>query len=150
MLIERIDHVGYAVEDLEEAIAHHQRLYGAEVVHREHVEADEVDEALLAVGESFIQLLMPTSERSPVARFLARRGPGLHHVGYGVADVAATVDRLREQGAKLVDERPRRGSRGCTVAFVHPASAMGVLVELVEDPQRRGGIERSTGGVPGF
>lgn len=150
MLIQRIDHVGYAVEDLEEAISHHQRLYGAEVVHRERVEPDGVEEALIAVGESFIQLLAPTSDDSPVAKFLERNGPGIHHVGYGVADVGAAVEHMKQLGVRVVDEHPRAGSRGCTVAFVHPKDAMGVLVELVEDPTVRAGIESSTGGVPGL
>jgi methylmalonyl-CoA/ethylmalonyl-CoA epimerase len=135
MLLQRIDHVGYAVEDLEEAIAYHQRLYGAEVAHRERMEPDGVAEALLAVGGSFIQLLEPTRDDSPVARFLERNGgPGVHHVGYGVADVAATLTQLKKQGVHVVDDHPRPGSRGCTVAFLHPKGAMGVLVELVEDP----------------
>lgn len=135
MLLQRIDHVGYAVEDLEEAIRYHQRLYGAEVVHRERMEPDGVAEALLAIGDSFIQLLEPTRDDSPVARFLERNGgPGVHHVGYGVADVSATLTRLKEQGVRVVDDHPRPGSRGCTVAFLHPKGAMGVLVELVEDP----------------
>ncbi len=134
MILQRIDHVGYAVEDLEEAIAYHQRLYGAEVVHRERMEVDGVNEALLAVGESFIQLLEPTHPDTPVGRFLERHGPGVHHIGYGVADVDATFARLQELGVRLVDDHPRPGSRGCTVAFIHPKAAMGVLVELVEDP----------------
>lgn len=135
MLLERIDHVGYAVEDLEEAITYHRDLYDLTVVHRERVETDGVAEALLAVGESYIQLLEPLSVTSPVARFIERNGgPGIHHVGYGVADVARTLDELRGHGVRLVDDHPRRGSRGCTIAFVHPRSAMGVLVELVEDP----------------
>lgn len=134
MRLQRIDHVGYAVENLEAAIQYHQRLYGAEVVHREEVERDGVREALLAVGPSFIQLLEPVHSDSPVARFLKRNGPGVHHVGYGVADVAATLEDLRKLGVQLVDDHPRPGSRGCTVAFLHPKGAMGVLVELVEDP----------------
>lgn len=134
MRLQRIDHVGYAVPDLAEAIAHHERLYGAEVTHRERLERDGVDEALLAVGESFIQLLAPTREDSPVGRFLARNGPGVHHIGYGVADVTATLVDLKDLGVRVVDDHPRPGSRGCTVAFLHPRSAMGVLVELVEDP----------------
>jgi methylmalonyl-CoA/ethylmalonyl-CoA epimerase len=134
MRLQRIDHVGYAVEDLEEAVRYHQRLYGAEVAHRERIESDGVDEALLAIGESYIQLLAPTSEDSPVARFLARNGPGVHHVGYGVADIEATFNDLKELGVRIVEDHPRPGSRGCTVAFIHPKSAMGVLVELVEDP----------------
>jgi len=134
MRLQRIDHVGYAVEDLEEAILYHQRLYGALVTHREEMPRDGVREALLAVGGSFIQLLEPTRPDSPVARFLARNGPGVHHIGYGVADVAATLADLKELGVRLVDDHPRPGSRGCTVAFLHPKGAMGVLVELVEDP----------------
>jgi methylmalonyl-CoA/ethylmalonyl-CoA epimerase len=135
MLLQRIDHVGYAVEDLEEAIRFHERLYSAEVVHRERMESDGVSEALIAVGQSFIQLLEPTRDDSPVARFLERNGgPGVHHVGYGVADVGATLEQLKALGVRLVDDHPRPGSRGCTVAFLHPKGSLGVLVELVEDP----------------
>ncbi len=134
MRLQRIDHVGYAVTDLEEAVRHHQRLFGATVSHREELQRDGVREALLAVGDSYLQLLEPTRDDSPVARFLARNGPGVHHVGYGVADVAASLDDLRSLGVRLVDEVPRHGSRGCMVAFLHPKNAMGVLVELVEDP----------------
>lgn len=134
MRLQRIDHVGYAVEDLEEAIRYHQRLYDAEVAHRERMDSDGVDEALLAVGDSYIQLLAPTRTDSPVGRFLERNGPGVHHVGYGVADVAATLEDLKGLGVRVVDDHPRPGSRGCTVAFLHPKGAMGVLVELVEDP----------------
>jgi methylmalonyl-CoA/ethylmalonyl-CoA epimerase len=136
MRLQRIDHVGYAVEDLEEAIRYHERLHGAEVAHREEIERDGVREALLAVGPSFIQLLQPTRPDSPVGRFLERNGPGLHHVGYGVADIAATLEDLKVLGVRLVDDHPRPGSRGCTVAFLHPKGAMGVLVELVQDPAR--------------
>lgn len=134
MKLQRIDHVGYAVEDLEAAIAYHQRLYGAEVAHRERMERDGVAEALLAVGPSFIQLLTPTRDDSPVATFLERNGEGVHHIGYGVADVDATLQDLKDLDVRVVDDHPRPGSRGCTVAFLHPKHAMGVLVELVEDP----------------
>jgi methylmalonyl-CoA/ethylmalonyl-CoA epimerase len=134
MRLQRIDHVGYAVEDLDAAVRYHQRLYGAEVVHREELERDGVREALLGVGQSFIQLLEPTRPDSPVARFLERHGPGVHHVAYGVADVAAMLEAFKKLGVQLVDDHPRPGSRGCTVAFLHPKGAMGVLVELVEDP----------------
>jgi len=134
-LLQRIDHVGYAVENLEEAIAYHADLYGMTVVHRETMERDGVREALLAIGESYIQLLEPLSEESPVARWMRRNGgPGVHHVGYGVADVAQTFEALKSRGVRVVDDHPRRGSRGCTIAFVHPRAAMGVLVELVEEP----------------
>ncbi|MGH8900731.1 MAG: methylmalonyl-CoA epimerase [Egibacteraceae bacterium] len=134
MRLQRIDHVGYAVEDLEDAIRYHQRLYGAEVAHREEIERDGVREAMLAVGPSFIQLLEPIRPDSPVARFLERNGPGVHHIGYGVADIARTLENLEELGVWLVDHHPRPGARGCTVAFLHPKGAMGVLVELVQDP----------------
>jgi methylmalonyl-CoA/ethylmalonyl-CoA epimerase len=134
MKLQRIDHVGYAVEDLEAAIRFHERLYGAEVAHRETIETDGVAEALLAVGPSYIQLLTPTRADSPVARFLERNGEGVHHIGYGVADVEATFNDLKELGVRLVEDHPRPGSRGCTVAFLHPRHSMGVLVELVEDP----------------
>ena len=135
MRLERIDHVGYAVEDLEEAIAHHRDLYDLAVVHRETMPADGVTEAMLAVGESYIQLLQPLRDDSPVARYMARTGgPGIHHVGYGVRDVAAALAELRPKGIRLVEDHPRPGSRGCTIAFLHPRSTMGVLVELVEDP----------------
>ncbi|HSK97031.1 MAG TPA: methylmalonyl-CoA epimerase [Euzebyales bacterium] len=134
MRLQRIDHVGYAVTDLDEAIAYHADLYGTSVAHRETVPDQGVREALLAVGESYIQLLEPLGDDSPVARFIARHGPGVHHVGYGVADVAATLEHLKDRGVRLVDDHPRRGSRGCTIAFLHPKGAHGVLVELVEDP----------------
>ncbi|MDP8968964.1 MAG: methylmalonyl-CoA epimerase [Actinomycetota bacterium] len=144
MRLQRIDHVGYAVEDLEEAVRYHQRLYDAEVAHRERLEGDGVREALLAVGDSYIQLLEPTTDASPIARFLARHGPGVHHVGYGVADVAATLEDLKRMGVRVVDDHPRRGSRGCTVAFLHPKGAMGVLVELVEDPRAAEGAKTAS------
>ncbi|MPZ72540.1 MAG: methylmalonyl-CoA epimerase [Nitriliruptorales bacterium] len=134
-MLRRIDHVGYAVENLEEAIRHHERLYGAEVAHRETMDRDGVREALIAVGDSFLQLLEPIRDDSPVAKFLERNGgPGVHHVGYGVQDVDAALRDLKGQGVRVVDEVPRHGSRGCMVAFLHPKAALGVLVELVEDP----------------
>lgn len=139
MRLQRIDHVGYAVEDLDEAVRLHERLYGAQVAHRETIDRDGVREALLAVGDSYIQLLEPTRDDSPVARFLARNGPGVHHVGYGVADVAATLRDLSDLGVRVVDTTPRHGSRGCLVAFLHPKASLGVLVELVEDPALRAG-----------
>ncbi len=143
MRLRRIDHVGYAVTDLDEAVEHHRRLYGAVVTHTETIERDGVREALLAVGESFLQLLEPIRDDSPVATFLRRHGPGVHHVGYGVADVTATLRDLRAEGIRVVDEVPRHGSRGCLVAFLHPKSTMGALIELVEDPSR------PTDGIPG-
>lgn len=133
--LQRIDHVGYAVENLDEAIAHHVDLYGISVVQRETMPADGVREALLAIGDSYIQLLEPLHATSPVARFMERNGgPGVHHVGYGVVDVAATLEDLKALGVRVVDDHQRGGSRGCTIAFLHPKASMGVLVELVEDP----------------
>jgi methylmalonyl-CoA/ethylmalonyl-CoA epimerase len=135
MILQRIDHVGYAVEDLEEAVRYHERLYGADCGHRETWHPAGVREALVAVGESYLQLLEPLHEDTPVARFLARNGgPGVHHIGYGVADVDATLARLQGLAVRTVDDHPRPGSRGCMVAFLHPKGALGVLVELVEDP----------------
>jgi methylmalonyl-CoA/ethylmalonyl-CoA epimerase len=137
MILQRIDHVGYAVESLEEAVRYHERLYGAEVVHRETMESDGVREALIAVGDSYLQLLEPLRDDSPVARYLERNGgPGVHHIGYGVADVDATLEHLKGLAVRTVDDHPRPGSRGCMVAFLHPKGAMGVLIELVEDPTR--------------
>ncbi len=134
MLLTRIDHVAVAVNDLEAAIDYHGRAFGAEVVHREVVDGDGVEEALLAVGGSFIQLTTPTRPDSPVARFLERRGEGLHHVGYRVDDCAAALAAVVAAGGTAIDEVPRPGSRGTTVAFVHPKGSFGTLVELVEDP----------------
>jgi methylmalonyl-CoA/ethylmalonyl-CoA epimerase len=144
MILQRIDHVGYAVEDLDAAVAYHQRLYGAEVAHRERMDSDGVNEALLAIGDSYIQLLEATRDDSPVARFLERNGgPGVHHIGYGVADIDATFRELKGMGIRLVEDHPRPGSRGCTVAFLHPRDAMGVLIELVEDPTLAGAGPRA-------
>jgi methylmalonyl-CoA epimerase len=128
-----IDHVGIAVEDLDAAVAQHVRLFGVEPVHRERVEAQGVEEVLFAVGTSFIQLLGALGPDTPVGRFLASRGPGVHHVAYRVDDVAAALDRLRAEGVRLIDEEPRPGSRGTTIAFAHPSGMGGVLVELVQE-----------------
>jgi methylmalonyl-CoA/ethylmalonyl-CoA epimerase len=138
-MLRRIDHVGIAVEDLEAAVEHYRRTLGLEPSHRERVESQGVDEVLFPVGESFVQLLGALGPDTPVGRFLARRGPGVHHVGYGVDDVAATLARLRAEGVPLVDESPRAGSRGTLVAFVHPSGMGGVLVELVQDPGAESG-----------
>jgi methylmalonyl-CoA epimerase len=131
--ITEIDHVAIAVHDLDAAIAWHQSALGARVAHRERIEHDGVEEALLKVAESFIQLLSPTTDSSPVARFLERNGEGIHHVGYRVADCAAALEKMRAAGAQLIDVMPRAGSRGTTVAFVHPRSAFGTLIELVQE-----------------
>jgi methylmalonyl-CoA/ethylmalonyl-CoA epimerase len=128
----RVDHIGVAVEDLDAAIALHEQTYGMAVAHREVVEEQGVEAVLLDVGENHVELLRPLDEETPVGRFLAKRGPGLHHVAYQVADVQATLDTLRDRGLRLIDETPRTGIRGSRVAFVHPASSGGVLTEIVQ------------------
>ena len=133
MLLTEIDHVAIAVSDLEAAIAYYADTFGAEVAHREVVESDGVEEALLRVADSYIQLLTPTRDDSPVARVLQNRGEGLHHVGYRVDDCAAALDAVKAQGGQVIDEAPRPGSRGTTVAFVHPKGAFGTLIELVQE-----------------
>jgi methylmalonyl-CoA/ethylmalonyl-CoA epimerase len=133
MLLTEIDHVAIAVEDLEAAIAWYEAAFGATVEHREVVESDGVEEALLNVAESYVQLLTPVSDDSPVAKYLEKKGEGLHHIGYRVDDCAAALESLRAQGNRLIDEAPRPGSRGTTVAFVHPKGAFGTLIELVQE-----------------
>jgi methylmalonyl-CoA/ethylmalonyl-CoA epimerase len=128
----RVDHIGVAVEDLDAAIALHAQTYDMELVHREVVEEQGVEAVLLDVGEGHVELLRPLSDETPVGRFLAKRGPGLHHVAYQVADVQATLSALRERGLRLIDEQPRTGIRGSRVAFLHPASSGGVLTEIVQ------------------
>ncbi len=132
-LLTELDHVGIAVHDLDAAVAYYRDIFGAEVTHREHIELDGVEEALIAVADSYIQLLCPTRPDSPVARFLERRGEGLHHVGYRVEDCATALAAVRAGGGALIDEAPRPGSRGTTVAFVHPKGAFGTLIELVQE-----------------
>lgn len=131
-LLTEIDHVAIAVRDLEAAVAYYADTFGAAVVHRERVDSDGVEEALLQVADSYIQLLTPTREDSPVAKYLAQRGEGLHHVGYRVADCAAALGAVKAHGGRVIDDVPRPGSRGTTVAFVHPKAAFGTLIELVQ------------------
>lgn len=133
MLLTEIDHVAIAVRDLDAAVKWYEDTFGATVAHRERVESDGVEEALLAVAESYVQLLTPTRDDSPVAKYLERKGEGLHHIGYRVADCAEVLEIMRNQGARLLDEAPRPGSRGTTVAFVHPRSCCGTLIELVQE-----------------
>jgi methylmalonyl-CoA/ethylmalonyl-CoA epimerase len=132
-LLTEIDHVAIAVPDLEEAIGYYEQTFGATVDHREVVESDGVEEALLKVADSYIQLLTPIREDSPVAKYLEKKGPGLHHVGYRVADCAVALQSVKDHGGKVIDEAPRPGSRGTTVAFVHPKGAFGTLIELVQE-----------------
>ncbi|MFU8840408.1 MAG: methylmalonyl-CoA epimerase [Nitriliruptoraceae bacterium] len=138
MDVTRIDQVAIAVEDLDEAIAFYQRAFGLEVSSRERIESDGVEEAMLDVGGVWVQLLAPTREDSPIARFLARSGPGLHHLGFGVRSVEGALDHLRDQDVRLIDEAPRPGGGGHTIAFVHPKGTGGVLIELVEDEDAHG------------
>jgi methylmalonyl-CoA epimerase len=128
-----IDHVGVAVEDLEASVELYRRLLGVEPVHRERVDDQGVEEVLFSVGSSYIQLLSALGPDTPVGRALASRGPGVHHVAYRVDDVAEALEHLRTEGARLVDEAPREGSRNTLIAFVHPTSMGGVLVELVQE-----------------
>lgn len=129
-----IDHVGLAVGDLDAAVEHYRRTLGMEPAHREVVQSQGVEEVLFLVGTSYIQLVGALGPETPVGRFLAKRGPGLHHVGLRVDDVAATLEKLKSEGVPLIDEAPRPGSRGTTIAFVHPKGMGGVLVELVQEP----------------
>lgn len=137
-MLTQIDHVGIAVSDLREAVERYRRTFGIEPVHRERMDDQGVEEVLFAVGESFVQLLGALGPDTPVGRFLTKRGPGVHHVGYRVASVADALEHLRAEGVGLIDEAPRPGSRGTTIAFVHPKDTGGVLVELVEAPEGRG------------
>lgn len=132
-MLTEIDHVAIAVKDIEAAIAFYKEAYGAEVEHRERVERDGVDEALLRVAESYVQLLTPFRDDSTVAAYLAKKGEGIHHVAYRVPDCAAAIESVRAAGGRMIDEAPRPGSRGTTVAFVHPKGGFGTLVELVQE-----------------
>jgi methylmalonyl-CoA epimerase len=132
-MLNKVDHVAIAVHDLEAAVEYYRVMYGVEPVHREVIEDQMVSEALIPVGESLIELLMPTSPESTVAKFLERNGEGMHHVGFEVPDIVGALDRLRSEGARLIDEAPRRGSRGAQIAFVHPKGGHGTLVELVQE-----------------
>jgi methylmalonyl-CoA/ethylmalonyl-CoA epimerase len=126
-----VHHLGFAVTDLDEAVSTYGRLFGATLEHRDAVGDQGVEAASVFVGDSRVELLAPTGEDTPVGRFLANRGPGMHHVAYEVADVAAELARLADAGVELIDEAPRHGLFGLEVAFVHPDSVHGVLTEVV-------------------
>ncbi|HEY7917147.1 MAG TPA: methylmalonyl-CoA epimerase [Acidimicrobiales bacterium] len=128
-----IDHVAIAVRDLDAAIAYYADTFGAVVAHRERVDSDGVEEALLKVADSYIQLLTPTRDDSPVAKFLENKGEGLHHVGYRVDSCADALQSVKDHGGQVIDHAPRPGSRGTTVAFIHPKGAFGTLIELVQE-----------------
>jgi methylmalonyl-CoA/ethylmalonyl-CoA epimerase len=128
-----VHHVGIAVADLDASLLVYEELFGARLEHRESVEDQGVEAASLRVGESRIELLRPLGPETPVGRFLAKRGPGMHHVAFEVDDVGAELVRLRAEGAQLIDDAPRRGLFGLQVAFVHPEATGGVLAEFVSD-----------------
>jgi methylmalonyl-CoA/ethylmalonyl-CoA epimerase len=142
----RIDHIGIAVADLDEAIAIHRDTYGMPLVHRETITEQGVEAALLGAGDSHVELLAPLGDDTPVGRFLAKRGPGLHHVAYRVDDLAAALDELRAAGVRVIDEQPRTGVRGSQVAFLDPAASAGVLTELVQPAEGRSPV---TGAMDG-
>jgi methylmalonyl-CoA/ethylmalonyl-CoA epimerase len=136
-LLTRIDHVGIACRDLERTVALYQATFGLEVVSVEVIAEQGVREAMLRVGASevgpgYVQLLEPLDDDTPVGRFLARRGEGLHHVGYGVRDISTVLADIADTGIRLIDSRPRHGSMGASIAFLHPADLGGVLTELVQ------------------
>jgi len=132
-LLTEIDHVAIAVRDLDAAIAWYADVFGALVVHREIVESDGVEEALVRVADSYVQLLTPTRDDSPVAKYLEKKGEGLHHVAYRVANCAAALEAVKASGYQVIDQIPRPGSRSTTVAFIHPKASFGTLIELVQE-----------------
>lgn len=128
----RIDHIGVAVNSIEETLPLYAETYAMELVHRERVEEQGVEAVLLDVGENHVELLEPLSPDTPVGKFLANRGPGLHHVAYQVEDIAKVLESLKAAGVRLIDETPRVGIRDSRVAFLHPKSSGGVLTEIVQ------------------
>jgi methylmalonyl-CoA/ethylmalonyl-CoA epimerase len=131
-MFDRIDHVGIAVEDLDGALALFEGTFGMPAVHRETVSEQGVEAALLDVGENHVELLRPLGPDTPVGKFLAKRGPGIHHVAYQVTDIESALQRCRDAGLRLIDEAPRTGIRNSRVAFLHPAASGGVLTEIVQ------------------
>ena len=131
-MFNRVDHIGVAVEDIDASLELYERDYGMTLVHREIVAEQGVEAALLDVGENHIELLAATGPDTPVGKFIAKKGPGMHHVAYQVDDIEATLAALKEAGLKLIDETPRIGIRNSRVAFVHPKSAGGLLTEIVQ------------------
>jgi methylmalonyl-CoA epimerase len=128
----KIDHLGIATKEIDQALSFWEDALGLEKVHTEVVEDQKVRVAMLPLGESRIELLEPMSEDSPISKFLEKRGGGIHHVAVQVEDIETSLKRLKDKGMRLIDESPRIGAEGCLVAFVHPSSANGVLLELVQ------------------
>ena len=128
----RIDHIGVAVEQIEPTLELYRDRFELQLAHREVVQQQGVEAVLLDVGENHVELLAPLGPDTPVGRFLAKNGPGLHHVAYQVTDIDATLEQLRQAGLELIDEQPRAGIRGSRVAFMHPRATAGVLTEIVE------------------
>ena len=133
-MLGKIEHIAVAVSDLDAAVALYRDVWGLEVTDRERVEDQGVEEAMVAIGESHIQLLGATGPDTTVGRFLERRGEGLHHIAYEVDDLEAALAELKDKGVPLIDDAPRRGGRGHMVAFVHPKGNHGLLVELIQKP----------------
>jgi len=131
----KINHLGIATKGIDEALKFWSDALGLENVHTEVVEDQKVRVAMLPIGESRIELLEPTSDDSPISKFLEKRGGGIHHIAVEVEDIEASINTLKAKGMRLIDERPRTGAEGCLVAFVHPSSANGVLLELVQSPK---------------
>lgn len=132
----KINHLGIATKDIAEALKFWEDALGLENVHTETVEDQKVRVAMLPIGESRIELLEPISEDSPITKFLEKRGGGIHHIAVEVEDIEAALAKLKQTGARLIDEKPRIGAEGCLVAFVHPSSANGVLLELVQSVEK--------------
>ena len=132
----KINHLGIATKDIGEALKFWEDALGLENVHTETVEDQKVRVAMLPIGESRIELLEPTSEDSPISKFLEKRGGGIHHIAVEVEDIEAALAKLKREGMRLIDEKPRIGAEGCLVAFVHPSSANGVLLELVQSENK--------------
>ena len=133
-MLSRIEHVALAVADLDAAVAHYQSVWGIEVSHRERVEDQGVEEAMLPLGDANLQLLGATGPDTTVGKFIAKRGEGLHHIACEVDDLPRALEELKQAGVELIDEEPRRGGRGHMVAFVHPRANHGLLVELIQRP----------------
>jgi methylmalonyl-CoA/ethylmalonyl-CoA epimerase len=131
----KIDHIGIATNGIDDAARFYLESLGLQIEQVEEVASQKVRVAMLPLGESRVELLEPTSEDSPISRFLAKRGPGIHHIAVRVEDIRASLAELKGKGARLIDEQPRPGASGCLVAFIHPSSTGGVLLELVEHPQ---------------